>query len=465
MTAGASGARMDPRAGVLATVVEETPTEDGFADVTLAHREGEVHADLTVGADVTQAQPLEANDGLSSFGMMLSGRGFVLSAGQAAPLLAEDPDGAVIRPLLNGRDLTKPARDRYVVDFYGLTAEEARERHPRAYEHLLREVKPERDKNKRKATRENWWLFGEKRPALRQSLVGLDRYIATPETAKHRLFQFLDAPIAPEHKIIAIALDDAYYLGVLSSKAHEFWADAAGGNLGVGNDSVYNTTRCFKPFPFPDVTDEQAQTIRTLGDTIQRHRDARQREHPTLGLTDLYNAVETIRRGRALDVKETRAADQGLAHSLAELHADLDRAVFRAYGWDDLARQPLVHRDEVLVRLVALNAERRAQEEAGYVRTLRPDLQAPGGAATQGGLSLPQAAPARAAKAEPRPWPGRLPEQTTAVLQALKGLGTADAKAVAQGFTGAGAKTVSPILETLASLGRVREVEPGTYAA
>ena len=214
MTAGASSARMDARAGVLATAVEETPTEDGYADVTLAHHEGEIHADLTVGADVTQAEPLEANDGLSSFGMMLSGRGFVLSAGESEPLREHDTEGAVIRPLLNGRDLTKPARDRYVVDFYGLTAEDARERHPRAYERLLREVKPERETKRDKAFRENWWLFGRTRPALRQSLVGLDRYIATPETAKHRLFQFLDASIAPEHKIIAIALDDAYYLGV-----------------------------------------------------------------------------------------------------------------------------------------------------------------------------------------------------------------------------------------------------------
>ena len=464
MTAGASSARMDARAGVLATVIEETPTAEGYADVTLAHREGKIHADLTVGADVTQAKPLDANDGLSSFGMMLSGRGFVLSADEAAALRNEDPDGSVVRPLLNGRDLAKQARDRYVIDFYGLTAEQARERYPRAYDHLLREVKPVRDVNKRKATRENWWLFGEKRPSLRDAIEGLGRYIATPETAKHRLFQFLDVGIAPEHKIIAIALDDSYHLGILSSKAHEFWADAAGGNLGVGNDSVYNTTRCFKPFPFPDATEADRVEIRRLGDAIQRHREARQREHPALGLTDLYNAVEAIRHGRDLDAKEARTAEAGLAHTLAQLHADLDRAVFRAYGWDDLADRPLAHVEEVLVRLVALNAERAAEEDAGQVRYLRPTFQAPEGSSTQSGLTLAQAAPSRPQKAEPRPWPGRLPEQTTAVLQALKGLGTADATAVARGFSGAGPKTIFPILETLASLGQLREVEPGFYA-
>jgi hypothetical protein len=106
---------------------------------------------------------------------------------------------------------------------------------------------------------------------LREALAGLLSSIATPETAKHRLFVFLDAAVLPEHKLIATALDDAYHLGVLSSRVHRTWADAAGGRLGVGDDPVYNKTRCFEPFPFPGATEARAAEIRRLGEAIGRH--------------------------------------------------------------------------------------------------------------------------------------------------------------------------------------------------
>ncbi|WP_294258216.1 type IIL restriction-modification enzyme MmeI [Propionivibrio sp.] len=82
-------------------------------------------------------------------------------------------------------------------------------------------------------------------------LVGLPRFIATVETAKHRTFQFLDASIAPDNMLVCIASADAFHLGVLSSHIHVVWALAAGGRLGVGNDPRFNKSRCFEPFPFP----------------------------------------------------------------------------------------------------------------------------------------------------------------------------------------------------------------------
>jgi hypothetical protein len=74
---------------------------------------------------------------------------------------------------------------------------------------VLERVKPERDHNRMDSVRENWWLHRRLRQDLRAALVGLPRYIATVETAKHRAFQFLDAAIAPDNKLICIALDDA----------------------------------------------------------------------------------------------------------------------------------------------------------------------------------------------------------------------------------------------------------------
>jgi hypothetical protein len=80
---------------------------------------------------------------------------------------------------------------------------------------------------------------------------------------KHRIFQFLDATILPDNKLTAIAIADAAYLGLLSSRVHVTWAMATGSFLGVGNDSVYVKSACFEKFPFPTPTPTQLTAIRT----------------------------------------------------------------------------------------------------------------------------------------------------------------------------------------------------------
>lgn len=54
------------------------------------------------------------------------------------------------------------------------------------------------------------------------------------------------------------------------------------------------------------------------------------------------------------------------------LHEQIDAEVAAAYGWP--ADLPPA---EIVARLVALNAERAAEEKAGKVRWLRPDYQEP----------------------------------------------------------------------------------------
>jgi hypothetical protein len=71
--------------------------------------------------------------------------------------------------------------------------------------------------------------------------LGLNRFIVTSETAKHRLFVWLSANVAPEHKLIVVPREDDVMMGILSSRVHVVWAVAKGGRLGVGNDPVYNT--------------------------------------------------------------------------------------------------------------------------------------------------------------------------------------------------------------------------------
>jgi len=161
-----------------------------------------------------------------------------------------------------------------VIDAFGLTAEELRSQFPAVYQWLYDRVKPERDQNNRARLREQWWTFAEPRKTLRAALRNIDRYIATVETSKHRTFQFLPTTTLPEHKLIAIALDDAFHLGVLSSQLHVTWALATGGTL--EDRPVYSKSTCFDTFPFPaedtGLTPALRQKISTLAEQIDQHR-------------------------------------------------------------------------------------------------------------------------------------------------------------------------------------------------
>ena len=198
-------------------------------------------------------------------------------------------------------------------------------------------MKPERDQNNRASYRENWWVFGEPRGNFRPALVGLSRYIATVETAKHRFFVFLDASVLPDNRLVVVAVEDAFYLGVLSSCIHENWALATGGTL--EDRPVYNKTLCFEKFPFPEATEPQRARIRELGEALDAHRKRQQAEHPKLTLTDIYNVLEKLRAGTPLSPKEQTTHEHGLVSVLRQIHDDLDAAVAEAYGFPELTQR------------------------------------------------------------------------------------------------------------------------------
>ena len=290
--------------------------------ITFCSQEGRIQPDLSIGADLDSAKPLKSNLGISNPGVKLHGAGFIVSPEKAAALGLGTVAGLEkhIRPYRNGRDLTDKPRGVYVIDLLGLKSEEVIMRYPATYQHVFENVKPERDQNNRATYRDNWWIFGEARSSFRPALEDIPRYIATVETAKHRIFQFLDASILPDNKLIAIALDDAFYLGVMSSRIHVVWALATGSRLGVGNDPVYVKTRCFDPFPFPAATEAQQARIRELAEALDAHRKHQQAQHPKLTLTDLYNVVEKLRAGQPLTAKEQITHEQGLAAVVLSLH-------------------------------------------------------------------------------------------------------------------------------------------------
>ncbi|HET6536052.1 MAG TPA: type IIL restriction-modification enzyme MmeI, partial [Sphingomicrobium sp.] len=345
--------------------------------------QGSINADLTVGTDVTSAVRLLSNAGICHDGVKLHGKGFAVTRNQFESLGFGRRDGidAVFRPYRNGRDLTAVpfdgARDKFVIDLFGLGEREVRTMFPEVYQHLLATVKAERDTNRRESYRKFWWVFGEPRREMRPAMIDLSRYIATVDTARHRVFQFLDLEVLCDDKVVVIADDSADALGILQSQIHVEWAARVGGWLGVGNDSVYAKSKTFDPFPFPDASPEQRARIAELAEELDATRKAALAETGKLTMTELYNLREKLRSGAEMDDKEQRRATKARAAIVNRLHEQLDQAVADSYGWGEEWRAGTLGPSEIVARLVALNRERAAEEKAGKIRWLRPEYQQP----------------------------------------------------------------------------------------
>jgi hypothetical protein len=406
----------------LGRVVEEHGADTPEAEAQAVKVEGRsveaIHEDLSAGVKTVGLPVLRSNERLSCRGVIPVGKGFLVDVNRWT--CWGQPH--IIKPFRNGRDLTDEPRNMMIIDAFGLSESEFRDKYPGPFQHLLETVKPERDQKQRAGHRDRWWVFGEPRSTFRPALQGLTRYIATPQVAKHRVFQFLDATILPDDKLIAIALPDPWFLGVLESRVHQAWASANRGNMGVGNDPVYNKSTCFDPFPFPDATEPQKARIRDLAERLDAHRKGAQGRRVTI--TGMYNLMAKLRSGEAFSPKDREQHEAAQTEILRHLHDELDAAVAQAYGWPvDLPEA------EILERLVALNGERATEEGRGLVRWLRPEYQARAiGAAPEPETPRLVAEPepevpagAHAPEIKPMPWPAERRAQFQALRDLLLG--------------------------------------------
>ena len=448
--------------GQLKTLVQENVGQADAKEIQFEDRIGKIHSDLKAGPNVTSATSLQANKRLSGQGMKLVGDGFILNEYKESNYINYATGKPLVREYVSPGTVKDADPIRFVVDFCGLSESEAKELCTPLYQRLLDTVKPIRQQADRKTTREKWWVFAEPRKDTRKSLKGLERYLVTLESSKFRYFVSVDGDTLWDGSLFAFCVADYLYLGTLSSRTHVVWALAQGGNLGMGNDSRYSNTRCFETFPFPDASDPQKQRIRELAEQLDTHRKQRQAEHPDLTLTGMYNVLEKLRAGEALTAKDKTIHEQGLVSVLKELHDDIDAAVADAYGWPaDLADE------EILERLVALNAERAAEEKKGIIRWLRPEYQNPGGATADGSAGEQVEmieTPAPIATGTRQKLPKDLPARFAAVRAAIAELPDGgDIETVAACFKNANRKTIQEILETLATLGQIQKEGDGSY--
>ncbi len=478
--------------GQLLSITSEKRTGQLEHEVGFAIQPGVIRPNLRIGVDLQSAKPLESNRDLSFMGVKLVGGDFVITEQQA---LVWQTLGNLIRPFLNGRDITQRPRGSYVIDPFSLSCDELRETAPSVYQHIYDHVKPARDARRGKSKdadeyADRWWQHAKPRPEMRASLNGLDRYIATSEVSKHRFFVFVDSTVLADGALIAIALSHAYSLGVLSSRPHVIWTLGVGGTL--EDRPRYNKTRCFDPFPFPSCDTLTTERIRKLGEQLDGHRKRQQELFPDLTVTGMYNVLEKLRAAERYDgpprpsnaagetsdglggpsyeltAKEREIHEKGLVSVLKQIHDDLDVAVFDAYGWphdlDD---------EQILQRLVDLNHQRAAEEARGHIRWLRPDFQNPDGqqqTQTQLGIGeteqkeKPVKPAAAKAKKQKQKWPSSLPERVSAVRTALADHAAAATPAeIAKYFSRARKTVVEELLDTLVTVGQARQTDDGRY--
>jgi hypothetical protein len=349
-----------------------------------------IYADLTGGVlneaamDLTQAVQLAANKDRSFFGLCLAGP-FKVETATALQWLKETgnpngrPNSDVVRPIYNGSDITRRWAGNWVVDFAGMNQAEAADYlAPFAYVEAM--VKPVRITNNRASRAEKWWHHGEKRPAMRAALVGLTRYITTPETAKHRFFVTFPVAVAPEHSLIVIPRQDDATFGILSSRSHCVWALAKGGHMGKGNDPRYNATLTFETFPFPPGFDLKAPTapdaepfraIATAAADLAAWRE--KWLNPDGWLTWEITPEEEAAGFPPRPVPTAEQAAAWKKRTLTNLYNELpaglklrqerlDQAVAAAYGWTDYT--PETPDATILSRLLALNRAGAGRSDA-----------------------------------------------------------------------------------------------------
>jgi hypothetical protein len=279
-----------------------------------------------------------------------------------------------IFPYIGGEDVnTSPthAPRRHAINFGESSEQECRARWPELMAIVEAKVKPERLKNNREAYRRYWWQYAEKRGDLRRAISGLERVLVIARVSNAFAFTFLPAGTVANEKIVVFPTDRVSGFCALQSRVHELWGRFF--NSSLKDDMQYTPSICFETFPFPENW-ENHPALEAVG---QRYYDCRaalmlKRDE---GLTKTYNRFHDPCE-RDPDTLKLRA-----------LHADMDRAVLAAYGWTDIKtdceflldyeidedewgdkkkpyryRWPDEVRDEVLARLLELNAERGKKE-------------------------------------------------------------------------------------------------------
>jgi hypothetical protein len=367
-----------------------------------------IHSDLTAGsstaADVTHAERLPTNAGVSFQGPVLIGQFDVEPELGREWLRQPNPNGRpnsdVLRPLTNGKDINSRSRGLWVVDFSVRPQDEA-SLFEKPFAYVQTHVQPVRATNPRVNRRERWWIHGETGAGWRAATGSLLRYLATSQVSKHRIWSWQAVLVWPHQTVISVARADDTTFGLLHSRLHELWSLRMGTSL--EDRPRYTPTTCFETFPFPEGLTPADTAHQQIEATAGGALIPAQIADPALKaiairIAEAAARLNTLREAwlnppewtervpevvplgmdkspypdRVVPKPGLSEADAKALHKrtltnlynqrpawLAMAHEALDTAVAAAYGWADYT--PHMGDDEILSRLLALNLQRAAQ--------------------------------------------------------------------------------------------------------
>ncbi|WP_201268698.1 Eco57I restriction-modification methylase domain-containing protein [Sinorhizobium meliloti] len=306
------------------------------------------------------------------------GSGFIINKHDADYDAIHAGDGSkIVFEYIGGDDvLNSPTgnSDREVIFIGKMSRDSFEKGYPAAYSRVERTVKPERLKKSARVARMPWWQFLWPRPELRSRMTKLRTVFVRPRVAKHHAFMRLPSSAVISNSANVICSESFGLFAAVQARPHEIWARFFASTL---EDRLrYTPSDCFETFPFPPGF-ESSPALEAAGQSYHDFRAALMVENEQ-GMTKTYNRFH-----------DPAERSPGILR-LRELHAAMDLAVLAAYGWDDLAARadpifldetseedhtyqdrlfwPSDFRDEVLARLLALNAERgKVELEAGLV--------------------------------------------------------------------------------------------------
>ena len=376
-------------AAVRVSLVCFSGTDDGYRPETRLDGKpaDEIHADLTArrggaGIDLTAARRVPANGGVAFMGDTKSGA-FDVSGDLAREWLRlpANPNGRpnadVLKPWVNGMDLTRRPAGKWIVDFGWEMSEADAALYEAPFAHVKEHVWPSRQRNRAPAVRKFWWRHERPRPEMWKALDGLSRYILTPTVAKHRLFDWLEAGVCPDHQLIVIARDDDVTFGILHSRFHEAWSLRLGTSL--EDRPRYTPTTTFETFPFPDglspdvIASDYAKDPRAIAiaEAARRLVELRNRwlnppewvewvDEPSAGYPKRSVARDEA-AAKALKARTLTNLYNARPQWLADAHVALDGAVAAAYGWS-----AGISEDAALCELLTRNFSRGPTDRTDY---------------------------------------------------------------------------------------------------
>lgn len=303
---------------------------------------------------------LFSNQGRVAEGMVPYGDGFR----EAAEILGARSE--VVLPYVRGKQISANPRsiDENIVYLRDWDLAKCEAEFPKELAILSRLVRPDRLQRSKEVASAPWWLFWRARTNLWNKIKNPGLSLVKVRVSPQHALICLPQPFVPDTSLVVFPNASIQMFAVLQSRLHELWARFFSSSM--KDDMRYVPSDCFETFPFPTVGGSETD-LRDVAESYLSHRATFGE-----GLTKTYNRLHSVEE-----------KDQPIER-LRSLHDRLDDAVLRAYGWDDLADQLRPEflteeteddhtyqgryfwnaegRDRVLSRLLALNAERHAEE-------------------------------------------------------------------------------------------------------